>query len=135
MKRALQVFAVLIVLVALGAGWYVYSKQPTRQGTVTLARLLEDPAYTADLPSVGLDALIDLVATGQLLAVVGDSAVDRLGGHVVAVPVAGLPVIDVQLTWLADADDQRIVGLVDMIEQLQRRSQAAAEKTSLTAVQ
>ena len=39
MKRALQVFAVLIVLVALGAGWYVYSKQPTRQGTVTLAHL------------------------------------------------------------------------------------------------
>ena len=29
----------LIVLVALGAGWYVYSKQPTRQGTVTLAHL------------------------------------------------------------------------------------------------
>ena len=39
MKRVLQVFAVLIVLVALGAGWYVYSKQPTRQGTVTLAHL------------------------------------------------------------------------------------------------
>lgn len=27
MKRVLQVFAVLIVLVALGVGWYVYSKQ------------------------------------------------------------------------------------------------------------
>ena len=39
MKRVLQVFAVLIVLVALGAGWYVYSKQPTRQGTVPLAHL------------------------------------------------------------------------------------------------
>lgn len=39
MKRVLQVFAVLIVLVALGVGWYVYSKQPTRQGTVTLAHL------------------------------------------------------------------------------------------------
>ncbi|WP_144175908.1 penicillin acylase family protein, partial [Pseudomonas sp. Kh13] len=39
MKRVLQFFAVLIVLVALGAGWYVYSKQPTRQGTVTLAHL------------------------------------------------------------------------------------------------
>ena len=39
MKRALQVIAVLIVLVALGAGWYVYSKQPTRQGTATLSHL------------------------------------------------------------------------------------------------
>ena len=105
------------------------------QGTVTLARLLEDPAYTADLPSVGLDALIDLVATGQLLAVVGDSAVDRLGGHVAAIPVAGLPVIDVQLAWPADAHDLRIVGLVDMIEQPQRGSQAAAANTLLTFAQ
>ena len=39
MKRVLQVLAVLAVLVALGASWYVYSKQPTRQGTVTLANL------------------------------------------------------------------------------------------------
>ena len=39
MKRVLQIFAVLIALVALGAGWYVYSKQPTRQGTVPLAHL------------------------------------------------------------------------------------------------
>ena len=39
MKRVLRVLAVLVVLVALGAGWYVYSKQPTRQGTVTLANL------------------------------------------------------------------------------------------------
>jgi len=39
MKRVLQIFAVLIALVALGAGWYVYSKQPTRQGTVNLAHL------------------------------------------------------------------------------------------------
>ena len=39
MKRVLQVLAVLVALVAVGAGWYVYSKQPTRQGTVTLANL------------------------------------------------------------------------------------------------
>jgi len=39
MKRLLQVLAVLLALVAVGAGWYVYSKQPTRQGAVTLANL------------------------------------------------------------------------------------------------
>jgi len=39
MKRVLQVLAVLLVLIGLGAGWYVYSKQPTRQGTVELANL------------------------------------------------------------------------------------------------
>lgn len=106
-----------------------------KQGTVTLARLLEDPAYTSEPPSVGLDALIDLVATGQLVVVVGDSAVDRLGGHVVAVPVAGLPMIDVQLAWPADADDPRIVGLVDVIEQLHRRTHMVTAQAPLTAVQ
>ncbi|AQT79935.1 hypothetical protein B1R94_12625 [Mycolicibacterium litorale] len=96
------------------------------QGTVTLSCLLQDPAYAADLPSVGLDGLIDLVATGQVVAVVGDSAVDRLGRHVVAIPVAGLPLTDVQLAWPADAHDPRIVALVDVFEQLHRRSRAAS---------
>jgi penicillin amidase len=39
MKRVLQTLAALAVLLALAVGWYVYSKQPTRQGTVELANL------------------------------------------------------------------------------------------------
>lgn len=39
MKRALWALAVLVMLIALGAGGYIYSKQPTRQGTVALANL------------------------------------------------------------------------------------------------
>ncbi|KTC36896.1 penicillin amidase [Pseudomonas sp. ABAC21] len=39
MKRSLIVLALLIVAVMAGVGGYVYSKQPTRQGTVTLANL------------------------------------------------------------------------------------------------
>ncbi|WP_338506299.1 penicillin acylase family protein [Pseudomonas poae] len=39
MKRSLIVLALLIVAVIAGVGGYVYSKQPTRQGTVTLANL------------------------------------------------------------------------------------------------
>ena len=89
--------------------------------TVTPACLLTDPGYTAELPAVGLDALVDLVATGQLVAVVGDSALDRLGAHVVAVPVSGLPATDVQLAWPAEVQDARIVGLVEVIEELHRR--------------
>ena len=34
MKRVFTVLALLIVVLLAGAGWYVYSKQPTRQGTV-----------------------------------------------------------------------------------------------------
>ncbi|MEV4804300.1 LysR family transcriptional regulator [Nonomuraea sp. NPDC049421] len=79
---------------------------------LTSADLRQDPAYTADLPPVGLDALIDLVATGQLLAVVGDSAVDRLGPYVTAVPVTGLPPREVLLAWPAGSHDPRIDDLL-----------------------
>ena len=39
MKRSLTVLGLLIATVAAGAGWYVYSKQPTRQGMVELQHL------------------------------------------------------------------------------------------------
>jgi penicillin G amidase len=39
MKRLLTMLALLIVVLAAGAGWYVYSKQPTRQGMVELQHL------------------------------------------------------------------------------------------------
>ena len=39
MKRSLTALALLIVALAAGAGWYVYSKQPTRQGMVELQHL------------------------------------------------------------------------------------------------
>jgi len=39
MKRSLTVLAILVVVLAIGGGWYVYSKQPTRQGQVELQGL------------------------------------------------------------------------------------------------
>ncbi len=39
MKRSLTVLALLIVALAVGGGWYVYSKQPSRQGLVELDHL------------------------------------------------------------------------------------------------
>ncbi|KJH76313.1 penicillin acylase family protein [Pseudomonas sp. ES3-33] len=39
MKRLLTVLVLLVVLLAAGAGWYVYSKQPTRKGMVELQHL------------------------------------------------------------------------------------------------
>ncbi|WP_199253820.1 LysR family transcriptional regulator [Mycolicibacterium mengxianglii] len=90
--------------------------------TLTMTRLLRDPAYAAELPPVGLDALVDLVATGQLIAVVGDSATDRLGRHVAAVPVTGLAPIDVLLAWPADSHDPRVAALLDLIGPARRQS-------------
>ncbi|KDN24035.1 type 2 periplasmic-binding domain-containing protein [Amycolatopsis rifamycinica] len=63
---------------------------------------------------MGLDSLIDLVATGQLVAVVGDSVVDRLGGHVTAVPVTGIAPHDVLLAWPSDSHDPRIANFVSL---------------------
>ncbi|WP_223529140.1 penicillin acylase family protein [Pseudomonas sp. GL-R-19] len=39
MKRSLTALALLIVMLAAGAGWYLYSKQPSRQGMVELQHL------------------------------------------------------------------------------------------------
>jgi penicillin amidase len=39
MKRSLTVLALLIVALAVGGGWYVYSKQPSRQGLIALEHL------------------------------------------------------------------------------------------------
>jgi DNA-binding transcriptional LysR family regulator len=83
--------------------------------TITPACLLGDRSYAAELPPVGLDALIDLVATGQLVAVVGNSAVDRLGRHVTAVPVTGLPARNILLAWPADLHDPRIANLLNLL--------------------
>ncbi|WP_432832457.1 hypothetical protein [Dactylosporangium sp. CA-092794] len=62
------------------------------------------------------------MATGQLVAVVGDSAVDRLGRHVAAVPVTGLPSTDVLLAWPADSHDPRVASLLDLIRQPHRHA-------------
>jgi len=90
--------------------------------TLTPACLLHDPAYAADLPSVRLDALIDLVATGQLVAAGGDSVTDRRGRHVAAVPVTGLPARNILLAWPTDSHDPRVANLLDPIEPPHRRS-------------
>lgn len=39
MKRSLTALALLIVVLAAGAGWYLYSKQPSRQGMMELQHL------------------------------------------------------------------------------------------------
>ncbi|WP_085716315.1 penicillin acylase family protein [Pseudomonas sp. B28(2017)] len=39
MKRSLTALALLIVVLTAGAGWYLYSKQPSRQGMVELQHL------------------------------------------------------------------------------------------------
>jgi penicillin amidase len=48
MKRSLTVLALLIVALAVGGGWYVYSKQPSRQGLVELDHLQDSVTVRYD---------------------------------------------------------------------------------------
>ena len=48
MKRSLTVLALLIVALAVGGGWYVYSKQPSRQGLVELDHLKDSVTVRYD---------------------------------------------------------------------------------------
>ncbi|MER5224676.1 LysR family transcriptional regulator [Streptomyces flaveus] len=61
------------------------------------------PGYAAQLPNEALDTMVDRVALGRLVVVVGDSVRDRLGQSVRAVPVHGYPDTQLVLAWLPNA--------------------------------
>ncbi|WP_223500728.1 penicillin acylase family protein [Pseudomonas sp. BF-R-24] len=63
MKRSLTALALLIVVLAAGAGWYLYSKQPSRQGMVELQHLQGSVTVRYDergIPHIRADNETDL---------------------------------------------------------------------------
>ncbi|MFD9733362.1 LysR family transcriptional regulator [Umezawaea sp. NPDC059074] len=70
---------------------------------LTLAEVEALPGFAATLPNEPLDLMVDRVALGHLVTVVGDSVLDRLGDSVRAVPVHGYPVTQLILAWLPEA--------------------------------
>jgi hypothetical protein len=70
---------------------------------LTLTEVEALPGYEAQLPNEALDAMVDRVALGRLVIVVGDSVRERLGGSVRAVPVHGYPTTRLVLAWLPAA--------------------------------
>ena len=82
-----------------------------RRDRVSLAALRREPAFLPDCPPVGLDQLIDRVALGQLIVVVGDGVRDRLGDAVIPLPVTDLPATTVVLAWPQDTIDPPHRGL------------------------
>ncbi|WP_051745231.1 LysR family transcriptional regulator [Streptomyces yerevanensis] len=70
---------------------------------LTLIEVEALPGYEAHLPNEALDTMVDRVALGQLVVVVGDSVRGRLGESVRAVPVHGYPPTQLVLAWLPDA--------------------------------
>ncbi|MEU6908740.1 hypothetical protein ACWDZW_12940 [Streptomyces coeruleorubidus] len=70
---------------------------------LTLTEIEALPGYAAQLPNEALDTMVDRVALGQLVIVIGESIRDRLGQSVRAVPVHGYPPTQLVLAWLPDA--------------------------------
>ncbi|MEV6012323.1 LysR family transcriptional regulator [Streptomyces sp. NPDC051976] len=79
------------------------------RASVTLAELHAQSRFRSRCPALPLDQIIDLAAFGQLLAVVGAGAADRLGPGVTAVPVSDLPATRLVLAW-PEALDHRAVA-------------------------
>jgi LysR family transcriptional regulator, benzoate and cis,cis-muconate-responsive activator of ben and cat genes len=66
---------------------------------LTLTEVEALPGYEAQLPHEALDAMVDRVALGRLVVVVGEGVRDRLGGSVRVVPVHGYPATQLVLAW------------------------------------
>ncbi|WP_030988563.1 LysR family transcriptional regulator [Streptomyces sp. NRRL WC-3744] len=69
------------------------------RAAVTVADVQGEPGYRSHCPEVGLDELMDRVALGRLVTVVGSAVVDRMPSTVAAVPVTDLPPTTLALCW------------------------------------
>ncbi|MFF2521016.1 LysR family transcriptional regulator [Streptomyces liangshanensis] len=87
----------------------------TGRVSVTVTDLEREAGYRSHCPEVGLDEIIDRVALGRLVTVVGSGAADRLPSGVVAVPVSDLPPTTLALCWAQDAGDPALSTLVESL--------------------
>jgi DNA-binding transcriptional LysR family regulator len=78
------------------------SHRLARRSTLTVADLRRLPEFSDELPNEPLDAIVDQVARGLLVIVVGEGVADRLGAGVTAVPVVDYPITHLVLAWPAD---------------------------------
>lgn len=79
------------------------------EARVGLSRLRQEKNYSGQCPSRSLDELIDMVAVGQLIVVVGEGAALRAGPSVAAVPVYDLAPTTLALAWKRDTVIPRTV--------------------------
>jgi DNA-binding transcriptional LysR family regulator len=80
------------------------------RAAVTTADLGQDPAYREHCPPVGLEEILDRVALGRLISVVGSSVADRPTREVVAVPVTDLPATTLALGWSLQSSHPEIAS-------------------------
>jgi DNA-binding transcriptional LysR family regulator len=102
------------------------------QPTVRAADLERDPTYSALGPEAAFDEVVDLVALGRLVVIAGESAVDRLGPGVVAVPVADGEGTVLALAWDQDAPPP-VAGFVAAARTAVARRAAARAPSAVPA--
>jgi DNA-binding transcriptional LysR family regulator len=88
-----------------------------RCAVVTSAELRREPAFQG-CPPTGLDEILDRVALGRLVTVVGSAAADRLTPDVTAVPVADLPPTTLALGWLPQASRPEIASFAQSLQRI-----------------
>jgi DNA-binding transcriptional LysR family regulator len=100
-------------VVALPAGHRVAGRS-----TLAMADIRSLPEFSDTLPNEPLDAIVDRVARGLLVIVVGEGVADRLGAAVTAVPVVDYPITHLVLAWPADQAHASRVELVGLAQRL-----------------
>jgi len=72
------------------------------RSSLAMADLHSLPGFSDGLPNEPLDVIVDRVARGLLVVVVGEGVADRLGAAVTAIPVVDYPITHLVLAWPAD---------------------------------
>jgi DNA-binding transcriptional LysR family regulator len=88
------------------------------RSTLEMADLRSLPEFSDALPNEPLDAIVDRVARGLLVIVVGEGVADRLGAAVIAVPVIDYPITHLVLAWRAEHAHASRVELVGLAQRL-----------------
>lgn len=96
------------------------------RSSLAMADLYSLPEFSDALPHEPLDAIVDRVARGLLVVVVGEGVADRLGAAVTAVPVVDYPITHLVLAWPADQAHAPHAELVRMAQGLALQGRLAA---------
>jgi DNA-binding transcriptional LysR family regulator len=84
------------------------------RSSLAMADLHSLPEFSDALPNEPFDAIVDRVARGLLVVVVGEGVADRLGAAVTAVPVVDYPITHLVLAWPAGQAHAPLAELVRM---------------------
>ncbi|WP_159024883.1 LysR family transcriptional regulator [Streptomyces sp. CB01373] len=82
---------------------------------VAVVDLQGEPGYRAHCPEAGLDEIMDRVALGRLVTVVGSAVADRLPSDVAAVPVTDLPPTTLAFCWSRGTQNRSLSALADTL--------------------